>query len=344
MAGGPADGPVLTRRGAGQVDAFATRPHYLAHVLPVWEALPPERRGVLATGRAADRARLAHRPDALLLAAGQPDLNWLPGRRWALMEHGAGQSYGGDPSMARRAEYAGGDGRHGVAVFLHPNGMSAARDAARYPDSRSAVVGSPLLERMRGWVTAGPPPARPVLAFTFHWDYVGCPETRCGWPIFRSAVVAARASGLFSEVLVSMHPRAFRAYEQSIRRAGGVPVASFEELVARAHVLAADNTTALYHFAALAGPVVVLDHPTYRRDVHHGLRFWTHADVGPRTDDPRAVPALAAEALAAGPWPGAGRLLGEAWAEPAGGPAAAAAEALVAAVDDPPDVGPRGRR
>jgi hypothetical protein len=43
--------------------------------------------------------------------------------------------------------------------------------------------------------------------------------------------------------------------------------------------------------------VVVLNHRIYRRDVHHGLRFWAGSRLGPHVDQPEDVRAGVRQAL-----------------------------------------------
>src|SRR6185369_16418412 len=73
------------------VDAYASRPQYLQHILPVWRALSPAARGTLYRG---DEKPLPRATPILVAASG--DMAASGRKRVALMEHGAGLSYGGD--------------------------------------------------------------------------------------------------------------------------------------------------------------------------------------------------------------------------------------------------------
>ena len=120
-----------------------------------------------------------------------------------------------------------------------------------------------------------------TVAFTFHWDCTQTLETRTAWHDWRAQVGNLAASRRFP-LLGHWHPR----WDRHARRGPNelatfwtsldVRHASVEEVFARAGLLVADNTSLLYEFAATGRPVLCLNARAYRRDVEHGLRFWSH--------------------------------------------------------------------
>jgi hypothetical protein len=299
------------------VDLVASRFHYLNALLPVWHALPPEARGRAylapqfraAIPAAAVLPERPTKPRAVMVAA-VDDLRLVGAGRPILFEHGSGQSYGGSRDSAFAAGYAGGEDRGAAVAFLHPNRQAADRDRARYPNTVVEVIGHPRLPALQAIPPAPPVDSapRPVLAVTFHWHAPLCAETASGFGHWWPAVRALHDLGEF-EVLGHAHPRLLPDVSRIYERAGIEVVPRFEEVLARAHVLAFDNTSAGFDFAQVRGPVVVLDNPDYRRYVHHGLRFWDCADIGPRIQDPADLGEAALRALAGQPWPGAAERL-----------------------------------
>lgn len=263
-----------------RLHAYASLPHYAEHIDAVWRHLPPATRGTrfspvgrewpgwVPAGRG--RPPLAEP----VLVAGFADSLVMKPRRVVLLEHGAGQSYVGTDS----GSYAGGDGHEHAILFLCPSETVAARWAARYPETRTAVVGCPKLDPWHARLRPRTPSRFPSVAVTFHWDCPIVPETRSAWHHYADALpklhTALAVAG--GELLGHAHPRLWGAVERVYRRENIERVRSFADVLDRADLLIADNTSALYEFASTGRPVLVLDAPWYRRDVEHGLRFWSH--------------------------------------------------------------------
>lgn len=259
--------------------ALASWPHYYDHLAPIIDALPRSMFGGTYTPKNARRSDL---PDeGLWLVAGHSDLVRLPGRQVVYVEHGAGQSY-----LTPSASYSGGPGNDAV-LYVCPSETVAARWRAAYPGARCAVVGCPKLDRWhrdRGRETG----TRPVVAFTFHHDGQVCPETNSAWPHYRKGLgtVLTELRGAGVDVIAHQHPRSRYTARRWFE---GVGVPFFDDLgevFDRADLLAADNTSALPEFASLGRPVVWLNAPWYRRDVHHGGRFWSWPDGQVQVDHP----------------------------------------------------------
>jgi len=264
------------------IDAYATFPHYAAHLLPVLAALPDDRRGNLYISRplreALPGALVSMPPQsrAPLLVAGYQD---RPTRRpHVLVSHGAGQTYLGCESPS----YDGGPGREHIGLFLCPREESAARNRARYPGAVCVPVGAPILDT---WARIpAPQNDRLTVAVSFHWQ---CrmhrtlpdgaremiPEAGWAFPSWRETIGRlAREPSI--DVIGHGHPRArekLRGYWADLRVEA---VWSPEEILRRADVLVIDNSSFAYEWAAVGRPVVLLNDADWRPDVEHGLRFW----------------------------------------------------------------------
>jgi hypothetical protein len=285
------------------IDAVATEPHFVDHMLPIWLALPPDARGTFyIPGSTTARGDIPNRVRGMppssrnkTLVASIGDLKRSQGRQLALMEHGCGQSFGGDPHADRYSSYAGHAGRNAAQMFLHPGPHPAARDRARYPAARVEVVGCAKLDGLPRKERDG----RPVVAVAFHFNCAVCPETR---PAYRERTVQAQIAALaeMSDITVigHGHPRELRRLSQWYRRIGIETVDTFAEVCARADVYVNDASSTLWEFASTGRPVVVLNPRIYRRNVNHGLRFWEASTVGVNVnpgDDLEAAVRLALE-------------------------------------------------
>lgn len=295
------------------LDLYASHEHYMAHLAPIWRALPPEVRGdVLRPATLHREAMERHRP---VLVASLADYTVMGGRPVVYVEHGAGQTYDGDPGAARHGSYPGGRGLERVVLFLCPSDRVAGAWASARYGARVEVVGSPWLDQLTGLTSSfgardeggerGSPQAvdgpvgdigcgisttnvtLPRVAFTFHWNCRLVPETTSALPHYHGhlARVVTELRCLGHEVDGHGHPRMWPTLEPIWRKLRVAPRPRFADVVSRSTVLVGDNTSALYEWAALDRPVVVLNAPWYRRDVDHGLRFWNLVP-GRQVDEP----------------------------------------------------------
>lgn len=308
------------------LDFYAGERHYIDHLLPLYRALPDDRRGDFYAGArrhadayAADRGLHAIpvlQPPAgstPIVVASYGDARAAHGRPIALLEHGAGQHYStGNPA------YSGGVDRGDVGLFLCPSETVAARNRQVYPDAEFAVVGCPKLDPWHrrsgcscpaseygGGLLPGPimeiscdwhgelsplsagSPDRPVVAISFHWPTPGPPEAGNAFGHFRPAFRELVAE--FPTVLGHAHPRFFGTVRPYYEAAGIRPVRDFAEILDLADVYVCDNSSTIYEFASTDRPVVLMNSPKYRRGVDHGLRFWDLATVGLQVDTPTAL-------------------------------------------------------
>jgi hypothetical protein len=289
------------------IDVVACEPQFVDHAAPVWRALPSGIRGrFLVDGSLMARAEAkgidAVEIDATVLRLRTPPPKAEPGdgpmafvvsigdtkiarrlgyRRFVFMEHGAGQAYTAQPGInARNPSYAGGIDREDVGLFLVPNEYSANLWRAAYPAANVEVIGCPKLDDLPARNLDGP---APVVAISFHWPAFVAPE-------------AGNALGTFLPVLGDLarryqvighaHPKGdWPARMEHYYRAAGIElVRDFDEVCRRADVYVCDNSSTLFEFASTGRPVVVMNDVSWRRNVHHGLRFWDAAHVGVNVD------------------------------------------------------------
>lgn len=283
---------------------MASEPQFAEHLEPVWRALPAGMRGSWLTAQPVMRTILKGKGyraqllpaggDEPVLVASVGDLNRAKRAGWrriAYMEHGVGQSYGGDPRTANHPSYAGGPGREACGLILAPNELAAARWRAAYPQVPVHVIGA---TRLLAGPTAG---TRPVLCVSFHWNG-GMPEMQNAFTHYWPSL-AKLAEQL--PVIGHGHPRMLGALRTRYRRAGITMVPHLQDVAAQATVYAVDNSSTLYELGRTR-PVIALNQPAYRKGVEHGLRFWSHVP-GPQVEDGDQLLATARRLLRHGETP-----------------------------------------
>lgn len=276
-----------------RVDAYATMDHWFEHVAALWKHLEPDYRGTFYMGSydrcgAASRqgltAQAIHpsRSDRPVLVASWRDAERAirVGRKVILMEHGIGQHF----TDTRNPSYSGAPEHRHVALRLVPNEYAAARHREALPDVPVEVIGCPKMDDLLGLdpVISGP------VALSNHWgDKTAVPEMGGAW--FQWYEHYAAIPKEFPGALGHAHPKLWDKTNQTLARLGFEPVRWFTDVCRRAEVYVCDGVSTLYEFAALDRPVVVLNPPSFRRDVNHGGRFWDWADVGVQVDDPHDI-------------------------------------------------------
>lgn len=277
-----------------RIDAFATQTHWFDHVAAVWKYLEPDERGTFYMGSynmcgAASRnavlaeAKFPPRVDRPILCASWADASRAlrVGRPVILMEHGVGQSFN-----VKHPSYSGANEHAALRLRLAPNEHAArthrASKASKVPVE---VVGVPKMDDL---VALHPPPGDTV-ALSNHWGDRNTlvPEMGGAWFEWHQHYLAIPAR--FPGALGHAHPKLWPKMHGLLAEYGFEPVEHFSAVCRRASVYVCDGVSTLYEFAALDRPVVVLNPPQFRRDVHHGGRFWDWADIGVQVSDPDAI-------------------------------------------------------
>lgn len=262
------------------IDLYASRPHYASHMLPIRAALPETLRGAM-TGPPRPEHWWAVDPEperfGTVMVAGYVDLQHVADRADTVIyvEHGCGQTYPGDPRSVDDPSYSGGAGHGTVALHVCPSEKVADRWRARGLDA--VAVGAPILDPWHRSVRSFEPLSEPTVALTFHWDCGLIPETRSAFRHYEAAI--GRCVGLWRSsgfhVVGHGHPRVAGALG-AVWAEHGVPTVTLGWIYDHVDLFAGDNSSVLYEFASLGRDVLCLNAPWYRRDVEHGLRFWSH--------------------------------------------------------------------
>jgi hypothetical protein len=270
------------------IDAYASRPQYWRHLDPVVAALRSAGHQVTVWSPVGVEAPwgvpLTHpaRLAPTVLVASETDTQAVSRAVGVIyLEHGAGQTY--VDGLEGGQGYAGGPGLDRCRLFLCPSEHVAARWRARY-DAPAVAIGCPALDRHHDVEMMGPD-VRVYL--TAHWRCAIAPETWWALDDFGPALPGLRddltASGV--QLIGHAHPRDARRIAERWRELGIDYEPDPDQVLRNADLLIADNTSLMYEAAALEIPVLALNARRYRRDVEHGLRFWSHVP-GLQCDDP----------------------------------------------------------
>lgn len=201
-------------------------------------------------------------------------------RKIVHMEHGTGHAFGTAPypngARGRRDQ---------VDLFLAPNEYTA-RLIRSVRRTRVEVIGTP---KMDDWVSPIPHSTffdrRPVIAIAFHWGdrHSRPPESGSAWEHYKEILPALRDR---YHLIGHGHPLATEEFQQQFERLEIEWVPDFQEVLRRADLYINDLSSTLYEFLLTGKPVVVLNAPWFRREMHWGIRFWDYSGVGINVWDP----------------------------------------------------------
>jgi hypothetical protein len=239
----------------------ASMPHYERHTNAVWRHLPEDLKGGVVT-----RKLRAAPKDDFVMVGSRADIELAGKNRVIYVEHGAGQAYNGYPESARHPHYHGGKHPENVVGYISPR-----QEVAESWSAPGFAAGCPALDSFER-------EPQPVAALTFHWDaHMVCSEARTARPhyIENFENIARWAFDAGFELVGHRHPRDRRA-ERIFRDLHIRFEPSSEQVLRNAAVLIADNTSLMYEAALLDIPVIALNAPWYRKNIDHGLRFWSH--------------------------------------------------------------------
>ena len=304
-----------------KVDFYASEPHYLDHIVDIWNKLPNEYKGILYVG-VNDEDKLEHEINMVQYALDKHSLNAIHidniehnnrlllvpgvgkrmtqlGRSLILIIHGAGQSY---VSHSGKRWGPGGTGREQVYLFLNPNEYCHTLNTTHYPKAKSKIIGCPKMDKWHQQVLMNDIKERgetPVVAISFHFESNVCQESRSAFPFFEHALLMLAHKNATREwkVIGHGHPRMMSTLEPYYKKLDIEVVTDFDEVMERADLYIMDHMSTLYEFASTKRPVVVLNAPWYRRHIEHGHRFWKYADVGINCNHPDQLEQCIIEAL-----------------------------------------------
>lgn len=277
-----------------KIDLCASMQHYAAHLLPIFNALPDDVKGRVWPVEHPTPAPL---PGRAALVASWQDVAQLSGRApMVYVEHGAGQTYGGERASARAPGYSGSGGeRHfGVIGFISPS----QEVADRWTTAPSIAVGCPKLDDRLFRFGADPW----NVCFAWHWDGSAVsPEAGTAWyhySVEMPAIVRAfQDQGL--DVYGHAHPRWGGQLDPLLADAGMTVLHSDDEVFSTCGTLFVDNSSIGVEQMAFGGTTIWMNTPAYRRDVFHGGRFWDWTIDIPEVDGPQDLIGLDAGTILA---------------------------------------------
>lgn len=255
-----------------KLDFYASEVHYFDHIVPVWNKLGKEYKGIFYVSEDVMKKRLGAKKvgqvglptSNITLVASYKDYLMTKGEV-ILMEHGIGHNYGN-----RHPAYVGGLRKERVVLFLNQHHLSQDANDLAYPKTLGKVIGTPKMDtvkRVENWHKE-----KPVVCISFHWDCQVCPNTRSAFYYYKGILTLLSKAKEYT-LIAHGHPRGDWSYIKQL----GIPFyEDISEVFEIADIYANDNSSTMYEFIAAGKPVVVLNCPLYDRNANTGIRFWKY--------------------------------------------------------------------
>lgn len=265
-----------------KIDFYASNAHFLDHMAPIWKALPEEYRGnfyvashVMKRAEKKGIQAVVGLPNTrLTLVSSWGDYGKTKGKV-VYMEHGIGNTYSNN-----HPSYAGGAGKNRAVLFLNQHEITQAKNLKTYPNVKNVVVGTPKMDDVEVRHMTGN-----VVCLSFHWDCKVVPETRSAYGFYQRVIPQLARSTKF-KLIMHAHPHMNGAWQAQFKKYGVEFYEDFEDVLKIADVYVIDNSSSMYEFAAAGRPIIALNCPYYRKNVHHGIRFWDYIP-GEQVDNPK---------------------------------------------------------
>ncbi len=252
---------------------------------------PPEQRARIQT-----LTRLPLSDNPVIFSSSGDLKNWtlkeMRPRFRILMEHGVGIT-----PAPNHQSYAGGKGAREFAnFFLAPNQHIYNLSKQSLPHVKQAIIGTPYMDRWRDfdfnkYKLMFPGTSQNIKAtISFHFDANAAPEA--GTALNHYDGICLNQLGSHSEfrIMGHSHPRA-KERMKSIYANAKIPyIDNFEFVMNISDLYVCDTSSTIYEFAATNRPVLFLNAPWFRKNVHTGIRFWEYTDIGPQCNEPEDLP------------------------------------------------------
>ena len=267
------------------IDVFAREPHHALHAKALYDALPDDIRGDFILSER--EFLLSKHQYVAVFSYGDLKVAYHTTKKIVFCEHGAGMFYN-----VVHASYAGSLACRGnVVLRLSPNKTHADKEKETLDKTPVVIVGMPKMDAFAAHRNdfvnkyEKRPDMKPTIAVSFHWDCEVCPETKSTYKTFLPAI--ARLQGSYN-IVGHGHPRILNTLRGIYREANIKIWADFNRVLREADMYVCDNSSTIYEFGFMRKPIVLLNGPTYRKNVEHpgNPRFWKHADIGPQVDSP----------------------------------------------------------